>query len=303
MSREQPAKHRQLEHLQDEVYRQMFRLEEGHPSADMLLAVALLRAWMAFEREPAQSEPRRWLRSVCPVCLKMIGKEPGCEGDRPCRIDAGRPATPTPVRENASYEEDADRIMHERRFHPSQAHRLDDPSRREWLPPGEVVDRLALRAGMTVADIGAGTGYFTLPMAEKVGARGQVFAVDVSPEMLARIQAKLGESGAENVRCVEGEASATGLGAESCDVVFMANVWHEFDDHAAVLAEAGRILRKGGRIALLDWRPDVEPEHGPPLEHRIAAEAARQALAEAGFREDAPGVAGKYSWIVSGTKP
>jgi ubiquinone/menaquinone biosynthesis C-methylase UbiE len=120
--------------------------------------------------------------------------------------------------------------------------------------------------------------------------------------MLERIRGKLAEANVGNVECVEGEASATGLAPASCDVVFMANVWHEFDDHAAVLAEARRVLKDGGRIALLDWRPDVEPEHGPPIEHRIEAESARRALVEAGFRADAAGLAGKYSWVVSGAK-
>lgn len=191
---------------------------------------------------------------------------------------------------------------HERRFHPSQAHKLDDPARREWLPPEEVLASLGLRPGMTAADIGAGTGYFTLPMARAVETSGRILAVDVAPEMLALLRTKLAGAGVDNVDCREGEASATGLPAASCDLVLMANVWHEFDDHKAVLDEARRIIRAGGRLAILDWRPDVSPEFGPPLAQRISAEAARQTLEQAGFRADSPALAGKYAWLVVGAK-
>lgn len=68
--------------LQDEVYRQMFRLEAGCPAADLGLAVALLRAWMALEKAPPRSRPRQWLRAICPVCLRMMNSAPG-----PCPRD------------------------------------------------------------------------------------------------------------------------------------------------------------------------------------------------------------------------
>ncbi len=58
--------------LQDEVYRQIFRLEAGCPAADLRLAVALLRSWMALEQSPSRSQARKWLRAICPVCLRMI---------------------------------------------------------------------------------------------------------------------------------------------------------------------------------------------------------------------------------------
>lgn len=191
--------------------------------------------------------------------------------------------------------------MHERRFDPSRADRLDNPERRKWLPPDAVLVQLRLRKTDIVADIGAGTGYFTFPMAEKVSGGGRVEAVDVSPEMLARLQAKVADTGVKNVRCWEGEAASTGLPGACCDRVFMANVWHEFDDHAAVLAETRRLLKPRGRVAILDWRPDVEPDHGPPLAHRIAATSASASLQSAGFAvSDAMNV-GLYAWLVVGS--
>lgn len=115
--------------------------------------------------------------------------------------------------------------MHERRFPFSQVHKLEDPERRKWLPPDEVIRLLDILADWTIADIGAGTGYFTLPMA-RIAAK--VLAVDVEPGMLARIEARLIEAELNNVVCLQGEASATGLAGSSCDCILMANVWHEF---------------------------------------------------------------------------
>jgi SAM-dependent methyltransferase len=124
------------------------------------------------------------------------------------------------------------------------------------------------------------------------------FAVDVSPEMLAHLRGKREGPGLAHVQCVEGEASATGVAPGICDLVFLANVWHEFDDHRAVLDEVARLLKPGGRVAILDWRPDVEADHGPPVEHRISRAAAAGTIQEAGFAAFLERNAGRYSWLL-----
>jgi ubiquinone/menaquinone biosynthesis C-methylase UbiE len=189
--------------------------------------------------------------------------------------------------------------MHERRFPFSQVHKLEDPERRKWLPPDEVIRLLDIHADWTIADIGAGTGYFTLPMA-RIAAR--VFAVDVEPGMLARIESRLIEAELNNVVCLQGEASATGLAGSSCDCILMANVWHEFDDHAAVLAEAARILKPNGRLAVLDWRADFDAPPGPPQAHRIPKEVAQFAISDGGFRVHSVCHVGTYSWFLMGLR-
>lgn len=185
--------------------------------------------------------------------------------------------------------------MHERRFPISQVHKLEDPERRKWLPADEVLRLLDIQADWTIADIGAGTGYFTLPMAR---IATKVFAVDVEPGMLARIETKLIETELNNVTCLESEASATGLVGSSCDCIFLANVWHEFDDHPAVLAEAARILKPNGRLAILDWRADLDTPPGPPQAHRIPEEVAQFSISDAGFRVHTVCLVGNYSWLL-----
>ncbi len=192
--------------------------------------------------------------------------------------------------------------MHEKRFNVSQAHRLDDPARLLWLPPDDVMAALGIESGEVVADIGAGTGYFTVPLAQAVGAKGKVWAIDAQQEMLDMLQRKIANILLPQVIPVVAEANATGLPSHSCTCVFLANIWHEFDDRLAVLRECQRILSYHGRIAILDWRPDVERIAGPPLEHRIAPSEAMDELRQVGFTELTSSSIGTYSWLVTGLK-
>ena len=195
-------------------------------------------------------------------------------------------------------------MAHERRFNAAMAGKLENPERLQWLPPAEVVAALSVKAAEVIADIGAGTGYFALPIARAASPGGKVYAVDAQAEMLSLLQAKLSNGSADKIELIRAEADATGLPEASCDLVFMANVWHEFDDRAAVVKEAQRILRPaGGRIGILDWRPDVEPENGPPLEHRLGPADAIEVLRAAGAAQFASTNIGKYSWLVTGVFP
>jgi ubiquinone/menaquinone biosynthesis C-methylase UbiE len=193
-------------------------------------------------------------------------------------------------------------MNHQRMFRHADAKKLDDPERRVWLPADEVVRSLGLTAGMTVADIGAGTGYFALPIATAVAPGGKVYAVDIQPEMLA----ELGRRAAENrilLDLVAAEAERTTLATGSQDLVFSANVWHELDEPDAALAEFERILRPGGRLAILDWRTDAEHPPGPPLDHRVDESTLVGRLVSHGFTGVRHGSMGRYSYLVTATRP
>ena len=190
--------------------------------------------------------------------------------------------------------------MNDRLMNVSLADRLDNPERLLWLPPAIMLGALSVQSGDSIADIGAGTGYFSQPLAQAAGPLGLVFAVDCQAEMLVRLRLKLEKCSISNIRVIHADADSTGLPHASCNIVFMANVWHEFADHSAVLLEAKRILKAGGRITVLDWRPDVEPEPGPPLHHRLSASDAADDLQSTGFVEVKQSNVGKYSWLVQG---
>lgn len=182
-------------------------------------------------------------------------------------------------------------------FHASDAAKLEDPDRLEKLPPSILVGALGLTPGLYVAEIGAGTGFFTLPIAEQVGPKGRVWAIDVQPEMLARLQAKL-DGSTLPITTVAAPATQTSLADDAVDLVFFGSVWHELDEPALVLAEARRVLRPGGRIAILDWRSDLASPPGPPAHHRIARdEVVRVLQAERWRVRSAQNVAG-YTYLV-----
>ena len=174
--------------------------------------------------------------------------------------------------------------MNERTFSASDAHKLEDPERLTWLPPKEIIGSLELKPGMTVADIGAGTGYWALPIAKAIGSDGKVYAVDFQTGMLDLLGKKLLEPNAPvNVSPVHGLATHTTLPSSCVDLVFMASLWHELDDHALVLKEAARLLGKDGRLAILDWRTNVSFPPGPPIEHRVASSAVAETLRSNGW--------------------
>lgn len=189
------------------------------------------------------------------------------------------------------------------KFDATHAHRLNDPERARILPPGALVARLGLRPGMVCVDVGAGTGFFALPMAAAVGLQGHVFAADVSTEMLAHLAERA--QGAANITPVHSSEVGLPLDSGIADRVLLANVYHELADPGVVLAEAWRVLRPGGCIAVLDWakREKREGEPGPPVDHRVSEEDVARAIEQAGFAvttADAPEF--PYHSLVTGTK-
>jgi ubiquinone/menaquinone biosynthesis C-methylase UbiE len=189
--------------------------------------------------------------------------------------------------------------MNQRTFQPSDAYRLDDPRRLLWMPPDEVIGRLDLKPGMVVADIGAGTGFFALPFARAVAPAGMVWAVDLQPAMLKILEEKLQREGApDNIGLREGQATDTSLPDGSCDLAFLGNIWHELDEPGTVLAELRRILRPGGRVAILDWRTDVPYPPGPPPEHRVAPSETEARLNGDNWRNVSFRDLGQYSYLL-----
>jgi SAM-dependent methyltransferase len=150
-------------------------------------------------------------------------------------------------------------------------HRLEEPGRADWQKPDEVIQRLGLKPGQVVCDIGAGSGYFALRLGRVLGPKGHVWAVDVEPRMLAVLGERIAVAGARNVTPVLGLPGDPLLPPASCDLVLVVNTYHHFPDGVLYLRRLGEALRPGGRLVNIDFHKRETP-FGPPLEHRIARE-------------------------------
>ena len=157
------------------------------------------------------------------------------------------------------------------------------PSRAAWQKPDAVLDALALVAGQTVCDIGAGPGYFALRAAKRIGATGRVFAVDVDSRILDALRSRIDKAGVRNVTPVLALAGDPLLPPRSCDLVLIVDAYHHFPDRPNYLARLAALLRPGGRLANVDWHKQPTA-FGPPLEHRIAREDFLADAAKAGLR-------------------
>jgi precorrin-6B methylase 2 len=119
-----------------------------------------------------------------------------------------------------------------------------------------LVELLALREGTTVADIGAGTGWLTVEVARRVGQAGRVYSTEISVEQLAGIRRVAAAAGLSNVIVLEAGERATGLPSECCDAIFMRRVYHHLSAPSAILASIHDALKPGGRLVIIDFRPD-----------------------------------------------
>ena len=161
----------------------------------------------------------------------------------------------------------------------------EDPGRERWQKPDQVLQALAIRPGQTVCDIGAGPGYFSLRLARLVGPRGRVYAVDVEPQVLDALRARIEKQGLENITPVLGLGGNSLLAPETCDLILIVDTYHHFPDRPAYLRRLVRVLKPGGRIANVDFQKRATPI-GPPMEHRVAREEFLRDAAAAALKVD-----------------
>jgi ubiquinone/menaquinone biosynthesis C-methylase UbiE len=160
---------------------------------------------------------------------------------------------------------------------------FDDPGRDSWQRPRELVAALELRPGMRVADLGAGTGYFSRYLSAAVGPEGTVFAVDTEPNLVVHLRARAEREQTENVVPILASADEPRLPADSTDVVLIVDTYHHIDDRRGYVRRLQRVLRKRGRVAVVDWQKQALPV-GPPPDHKLAREQVVDEMTAAGYR-------------------
>lgn len=167
-----------------------------------------------------------------------------------------------------------------------------------FLIPARVLEDAKLEKGEQVADLGAGSGFFTIAAARVVGSSGSVWAVDLKPELLSRIKSHATSEHLKNVEVVRGDLEAgrgSNLPAGKFDFVIATNVLFWLEDKLAFAKEAHRLLKKGGRALVVDWK-DSYGGMGPHPDHIITIGAARDIFEKAGFAFSHDVPAGSYHW-------
>lgn len=174
---------------------------------------------------------------------------------------------------------------------------FDDPARDAWQKPKEIVDAMAIAPGMTVADVGAGTGYFEPYLSRAVGPSGTVLAVDIEPSMVQWLRDRGAREHWSNVRASVGAVDDPKLPAHGTDRVLVVDTWHHIPDRAAYAGKIAAALAPGGTLTIVEFK--LDSPHGPPAHHRIAPDALEAELKSAGFETSRPAVDLPYQYVVS----
>lgn len=180
-------------------------------------------------------------------------------------------------------------------------HYSDWEERKKRQDPVEILSRIGLGEGETFIDLGSGDGFFSLQAARMVGEGGKVYAVDANSDAIKFLQKKASEEKLENVIAKISVAEESVLCDQCGDLVFFAQVLHDFQDQAKVLKNAFEMLKPGGRVVNLDWKKE-HAELGPPYDIRFSEDTAQDLLTEAGFEIDSVEELDEHHYIIMGHK-
>jgi ubiquinone/menaquinone biosynthesis C-methylase UbiE len=181
---------------------------------------------------------------------------------------------------------------------------LDRPERIAGLKIDKVLSVLKLKPGDKVADIGAGTGAFSLPFARTVAPSGKVYAVDIDPGLLDYIAEKAKKENVENIQTVKGEFSDPKLPTRDLDLAFFHDVLHHIENRQAYLKTLGTYIKPTGRIALIEMnRDDPKTPHRNSPELLLSKDEVKNWMAAAGFHPaEEYDVFGNPKWFIIYTR-
>ncbi|RXZ02148.1 class I SAM-dependent methyltransferase [Fictibacillus sp. S7] len=171
--------------------------------------------------------------------------------------------------------------MDERRFNPDNKELLDTPERRKLLPPEKLLGLLPFKNNDEVLDLGAGTGYFSIPASKLTN--GSVYALDIDTGLLEVIHSHIKEQGISNIQLLEGKVQNLPLSDSTIDIVIASLVLHAVDPLSEGMSEIKRVMKTGAYLLCFDWEK-IESRLGPPLDIRIPSSEMEKSLADGGFK-------------------
>ena len=171
--------------------------------------------------------------------------------------------------------------MESKKFDPAKLAKLNDPKRFTIMSPDLIWDTLHLSDPQVLVDIGAGTGFFSVPFSKKM-KNGKVYACDISDVLLDWMKENLPADMKESVVPLKMEETKVPLPDDIADLVYMINLHHELDSPKDIIAECQRLLKKGGTLMIIDWKKEAM-EDGPPLSIRVTEEVIRSDMHADGF--------------------
>jgi precorrin-6B methylase 2 len=160
---------------------------------------------------------------------------------------------------------------------------LERPERETEEQPQFVIDALGIKPGQTIADLGAGSGYYSFRIAPLVGPTGKVMAIDIEPAMLEVIAQRATREHVANIRPVLGSARDPNLAPHSVDLLFMVDVYHELEYPYEVMTKVRAALKPGGRVALVEYRAEDPAVMIKPV-HKMSERQVRREMQAAGFK-------------------
>ena len=169
-----------------------------------------------------------------------------------------------------------------------------------FLNPKEILKEIELKTNMIAADFGSGSGGWALPLAKKL-EDGRVYAIDILEEPLSALRSKANLEKILNIQTFQSDVEKTSkLFNESCNLVLMTNLLFQVENKKKVLAEGKRVLKKGGKILIVDWNPGV---HFGPKEERVSPEETKKIAKELDLKSEKEFTAGLYHWGLILVKP
>lgn len=238
---------------------------------------------------PASALPRRFV--VLFVVVVSCGRP----------VDSTPPSSPPPEHAHEHDQGAQGPLVHRFTDAEEWAKQFDAPDRDAWQKPADVVAAMEITPGMTVADVGAGTGYFEPYLSRAVGPTGKVLALDIEPDMVRHLRERAAREDLANVEAREVEANDPHLPAGTVDRVLVVDTWHHIlPPRAAYAAKLREGLAPGGAIFIVDF--ELDATRGPPKEHRLAPADVVRELSAGGLAAEIVDVSLPEQYVIVGRR-